>query len=167
MLKPVYTLAVAAVGGLIGVKLKLPAGALIGAMLAVGVYNLLSNQADMPSELRVGIQIAAGAMIGARVTRDTLMGLKEMLVPAIIMVAAVLAINFLVGYIIFKTSRLDLATSLYASAPGGMTEMTLAADAMGADAPKVAILQLIRLLCVLSFLPFLQKLVIGFLARGD
>lgn len=163
--KLVFPALAALAGGLIANKLRIPAGALIGAMIAVGAYNLLRTEANIPAELRVGIQIAAGALIGSRITSGALAGMKGLVLPALIMIGAVLATNFAIGFILYKTGRIDLSTALFASAPGGLTEMTLAADAVGADAPKVAALQLVRLICVLSFLPFLQRVVVGLMDK--
>ncbi len=155
------TLLIAAAGGILGYKLKLPAGAMIGAMVAVGAYNIFNNQAYIPPQFRLGIQIAAGAMIGLQINREILSGLKMLLVPSLIMVGAVIAVCFIAGFLMHKFTGLDLTTALFASAPGGMTEMSLAADSLGANAPQVAVLQLIRLLSVIIFLPFLVRFILG------
>ncbi len=155
------TLLFAAIGGILGDKIKLPAGALIGAMVAVGAYNIFGNQAYMPPQFRLGIQILAGAMIGLQINQETLSGLKMLLVPALIMIVSVMAICFTAGFLMYKFTGLDLTTALFASAPGGMTEMSLAADSLGANAPQVALLQLIRLLSVIIILPFLVRFILG------
>jgi membrane AbrB-like protein len=156
--KFVLTAAVAIGGGLLGHYLKIPAGAMIGSMLAAALYNIITKQAAVPRYLPLVLQIAAGAMIGARMTRENILSLKDMVIPALIIVFGVVIINFTIGLLITKFSSLDLATSLFASAPGGMTEMTLAANAMGADTPKVALLQLLRLISVITLLPVLLRL---------
>jgi len=156
--KFLYTVLIAAAGGLIGVYFKIPAGAMICSMLAVALYNILSNQAYVPKNTTIVLQIAAGAMIGARMTKEDILGMKDMIVPIIIIVFGVVIINFSIGLLITKFSKLDMATSLFASAPGGLTEMTLAANDLGADTPKVAILQLLRLVSVITLLPVLLRL---------
>lgn len=159
------TMMVATVGGLIGLKLKIPAGALIGAMFAVGIYNIMGRESYIPANVRIAIQIVAGAMIGLQVGKDTILGLKDMVVPAVIIIFGVVVINLVIGLLIAKFSNLDLATSLFASAPGGLTEMTLAANALGADTPKVALLQLLRLVSVITILPLILRYVLQAAAR--
>ncbi|NPV54892.1 MAG: hypothetical protein HPY71_15480 [Firmicutes bacterium] len=39
----IVTIIVATIGGLAGYKLRIPAGAMIGAMFAVGVYNIIGG----------------------------------------------------------------------------------------------------------------------------
>lgn len=159
------TMLVAVAGGLLGYRLKLPAGALIGSMLAVAAYNLISERAHVPHGVRVGIQIMAGAIIGMRVNREALLTLKTLLLPALVIVLSVLVINFAVGFLLYRLTRLDLATCLFGSAPGGVVEMTLAAEALGADPAKVAVMQLLRLFSVLSFMPFLLRAAVLLLNR--
>ena len=48
--KFITTLLVAALGGLIGIKLKIPAGAIFGAMVFTAVYNMLTASAYVPEE---------------------------------------------------------------------------------------------------------------------
>ena len=161
MEKLCYTLIAAAAGGILGYQLRLPAGALIGSMIGVGIYNISTNQAYMPHYFRIGAQIVAGAMIGLRINRETIHGFKELIGPALIIIVAVLAVCIIAGLLMHKFTGLDLTTALFASAPGGMTEMSLAADSLGGNTPQVALLQLVRLLSTLIILPFVAKLIIG------
>lgn len=165
LVKILGTLLAATAGGLLFYKLRVPAGALIGSMLAVAVYNLASDKAVVPYGVRVGIQILAGAIIGVRVSRETLLSLKTMIGPVAIIVASVLAINLIVGFVLYKVTGMDLATCLFGAAPGGVVEMTLAGEALGADTPKVALMQLVRLFSVMSFMPFILRAAINLLNR--
>ena len=49
-----------------------------------------------------------------------------------------LALNLAVGFFIWRVTDLDLLTSLFCAAPGGMTDTPLIALDMGADASMVA-----------------------------
>lgn len=105
-------------------------------------------------------------MIGLRVDKNTIMELKDMIIPAVIMVFGTIFVNLAVGILIARLSNLDLATALFASAPGGMTEMTLAANALGADTPKVALLHLSRLINVVALLPVVLRYFLHTVARS-
>ena len=119
----------------------------------------------MPLQMQVIVQIVAGAMIGLRINASTFADLKAIIFPALIMVFSVVIIGFIIGFMLYRFTGMDLATALFASAPGGLTEMTLAADSMGAEAPKVAMLQMLRLTCVISLMPFIIKTTVGFLEK--
>lgn len=61
--------------------------------------------------------------------------------------------NLSLGFLIFKTSKFDLTTSLFATAPAGVSDMALIADEIGADSTKVSVLQIIRLTAAVSIFP--------------
>ncbi|MFA6707986.1 MAG: AbrB family transcriptional regulator, partial [Sphaerochaetaceae bacterium] len=83
-------------GGLIFKKLKVPAGAMIGAMLAIAVVNsLLREPASCPIEIRIAMQICSGLIIGSRLTKRDLIELRVMLFPVLILIVMLLSITFL------------------------------------------------------------------------
>lgn len=151
------TILVAITGGLIGIYFKIPAGAMVGSMVAVVLFNLLWGHAYFPQDLRKIVQIAAGALIGSRMSRKDILELKGLLKPGIMLVFGLLTINFVFGFVIHLTSPVDMATALLATAPGGLSDMALIASDMGADVSVVTVLQLLRLVSVISLFPFLTK----------
>ena len=58
-------------GALIARRLKVPAGALIGSMLAVVLCSITTGYGEAyPADLRIVIQIVSGLIIGSRFTRS-------------------------------------------------------------------------------------------------
>ncbi|WZL71905.1 AbrB family transcriptional regulator [Clostridiaceae bacterium 35-E11] len=157
MEKIIYTLIVAGIGGMIGIKLKIPAGALVGAMVFVAIYNIWSGKGYIPTNFKLVAQIMVGGMLGLNFTMETIHGLKAMLIPAVIMVLGLMVLNLLLGFLLYKTTGLNLITALFSSAPGGLTEMVLTSEAYGADTSKVALLHLMRLISVITILPLVIK----------
>ena len=157
MEKLMLTAVAAIAGGLIGHFCKIPSGAMIGSMLGVALLNIFWNKAALPPNYAVVLQIAAGAMVGTRITMDTVASLKNLVVPVLIIVFGVVVINFALGLAISRFSSLDITTAMFSSSPGGMTEMALAADSLGADISIVALLQLIRLLTTITLMPPLLR----------
>ena len=149
------TMAIAAVGGVIGYKLKLPAGAMLGAMVATVIFNLITHHAVFYADLRVVVQLLAGAMIGSRMNRDVLLGMKRLTVPILILVASMFVLNMVFGSALYLFSSLSAPTALFAAAPGGASEMAIVAGELGANAAHVAILQLARLVIIYTCLPFI------------
>ena len=80
------------------------------------------------------------------------------MLPAAAVAVNCVMVNYLLGFLIHKTCGLDLPTSLFASVPAGMSDMALVSLEQGGDAPKVAVLQLVRYLCVMAFMPSLTKI---------
>jgi|SRR5690554_35808 len=164
-MKLITTVVIAILGGLLGHKLRIPAGGILGAMMAVGVYNLLGKEAYLPANIGVAAQIMAGAIIGLRVNKATILGLKDMLIPSVIIVFGVLLTSLVIGFVISKFSDMSLATCLFASAPGGITEITLASGDFGADTAKVALLQSLRLVSVIAILPNALRVLLRFFSN--
>ena len=150
---------VAAVGGFIGTKLKLPAGAMLGAMIATVIMQMIFEQPALPQGLRVVLQLASGILIGSRVAKKDAIGLKRLALPVIVLITCMLIINIVVGTTMYQFSYLDIATSLFASAPGGLMDMTLISSELGANSAYVALLQLSRLIFIFTcMVPFYRKI---------
>lgn len=156
-IKLILTLIAALLGGLTALRLKIPAGAVIGSMFTVAIFNIITGDAFLPQNVRVATQIVAGAFIGLGIKRRDLLGLKLILKPAIILALGMISLNLIIGYIMHKITGIDLITSLFACAPGGLVDMSLISQDMGADTSKVAILQLIRVMSVLMLMPAILK----------
>ena len=155
MEKTLITLIIAAVGGLIGLKLKIPAGPLIGAIVAVAAYNIFTGNAKIPVNLKIIAQIILGGVIGLSINMEAVKGLKTVIVPGLILVAVLFVFSVIAGLIISRTTGMDLYTALFSCSPGGLSEMTIIADSYGADISKVVLVHLIRILSVILFFPII------------
>lgn len=153
------TLIIGLIGGLTALKLKVPAGAMVGAMLLVAIFNVMTGRAYLPQDVRIVTQIAAGAFIGAGIKRKDVLDLKNMIKPAVLMVTSMIILDLFMGYIMYKMTGIDLITSLFACAPGGIVDMSLISNDLGADSSKVAILQLVRLMSVMMLFPIMMKFI--------
>ena len=155
------TIAVAAAGGLVLLKCKVPGGMLVGAIVSVVLLNLITDQAYIYPQARVLAQVLTGAYIGCMVTKEDLERMPKVIAPYFTVMASFLALNFFVGAFICRVTDLDLMTSLFCAAPGGMTDIPLIALDMGADASMVAVMQFVRMVFGMGCLP----LVIVFTGR--
>lgn len=153
------TTVLASVAGLIGYILKVPAGTMTFSMAAVGAFNIICDKGYMPLNLRRLTQMFAGALIGSRVTYADVIELKGILVPALILLIGIIAVNLFIGFLINRTSSLELITSLLASAPGGLSDIAIIAKELGGDAPKIAVLHSVRVITVIGIFPILIKIV--------
>ena len=154
-----FTLGVGVIFGVTGYILKIPAGALSFSMIGVGIFNIFLNRGYMPMSLRRLIQMFGGALIGTRVELKDIFEIGSLLHLVIIVVIGFLIMNIVIGFILYKVTDLSLATSLFASAPGGVSDISIIASEMGADTPKVAVIQLMRLVSIVSFYPFLIQVI--------
>lgn len=155
------TIAIALIAGGIGKLSHIPAGTLVFALFATAMRNIKTEgKAYFPVRLRYVAQSCAGALVGCMVTMNAIRGIKELLLPALIVAINCALINYLLGFWIYKTNPyLELSTCLFASLPAGLSDMALISMDFGGDAPKVAILQLVRYCVTMAVLPTLIRLV--------
>lgn len=147
------TLAIAAAGGLLGRKLRIPAGTILGAIVFVVIFNLATDLAFVPADSRVLLQILAGIVLGSSVTKKDVLSLRLLLLPCLVLVTGMIILNFFFGFLMFRFGGLDLKTALFATAPGGLVDMALIADELGANMLQVSGLHLFRILFIFIALP--------------
>ncbi|MEA4954241.1 MAG: AbrB family transcriptional regulator [Pseudoflavonifractor sp.] len=161
------TLAVGCAGGILAVRAKMPAGALVGAMISVAVFNLVTGVAYLPWFVRPCAQAVAGAFIALPLTRDRLKDMKQVVKPTAIIVTGMLAFSILCGYLCHGISggKVSLMSSFLMSTPGGMSDIVLMTPELGGDSFQVSAVHVIRNFVILSGFPLLDTLLIRFLIR--
>ncbi|MDQ7820933.1 MAG: AbrB family transcriptional regulator [Armatimonadota bacterium] len=153
-------LAVGTAGGYVALRLRLPAGALLGSLLAVlAAHALIPGLPALDPQIRRGIQILVGTALGSRISPQTLHRLRRVLPAVAVVVAATVAGTLGGALLVAGLLRVDMGTALLASTPGGMPEMILMADALHRDVPLVTVIQLVRVLLTLIVLVPLARLV--------
>ncbi|WP_312645399.1 AbrB family transcriptional regulator [Hydrogenoanaerobacterium sp.] len=134
-------------------RMKIPGGTLVGAIVGATTLNILFAAAFVPVQAKVFAQIIAGAFIGSTVERSDLRRLRHIYKPAAVLLGTYLVLNITLGFLILFVSDLDAATAFFSSVPGGISDIPLIAADMGANAPKVAVLQFVRLVVGVGIFP--------------
>lgn len=144
-------------GGWIAYWAGVPGGALVGSMVAVGALRLLGAPVrEVSSGMRRSAQVVIGVMLGVSFNwRDLLLG--EVLLPALALSGLLLALSFFVAWVVVRRTGWPWSTALLSTAPAGMTEISISADAMGIDGSVVAVLHLVRITTVVTLVPWLVR----------
>ncbi len=161
------TIGIAIVGGLIGLKLKIPAGAIVGALLLTGLYNIVTGMATMPTYTSLFTQVGTGAFVGAQVGREDVVRLRKMLLPAGLALGMIMACSVTMGFTMTIVSDLDLVTAMFSCATGGILEMSLICDELGGNATFTALFQTLRVVIVVSFIPSMIAYALRKLPKQD
>jgi membrane AbrB-like protein len=149
------TFLVAALFGFVCLKLKIPGGMLVGAILGVASLNIFTGMAVMPYPAKFTAQATAGAFIGFQVKRDDLSRMKALLRPALLMLTCMMLTNLVVGFGIYAVGTMDLVTAMMCAVPGGMGDTPLIAADMGANAGQVVVMQFVRMCFGIGVFPSL------------
>ena len=147
------TILVAAAGSYLFYKFRIPAGALIGAIIFSAALNIITGVGTFPGFMKTVLQAVAGAFIGQRVTRNDLAELRRTLAAGILMFFTMGLYSILVGLMLFKVTQLDLATALVSAMPAGLSDIAVVSSDLGANSTQTTVVHTIRTLFAIIILP--------------
>lgn len=143
-------------GGYLGLRLHIPAGAMLGSMLFAGLLSVMLNKKyNNKSAVRALAQIGLGLVMGQRVDAEILSRLAALFLPVLGVSAVMLAGCVLLAFVQYKTTKYDLTTCLMCSAPAGMSQIALYAEETGTDVFTVSIFHTARLVSIVIIYPWL------------
>jgi membrane AbrB-like protein len=149
-----WTFLAAFAGGYVGMKLKIPAGALIGALVATVAVRFIGAKAkEVPHIFGFVAQVLIGLIIGAGVTLDLLEHLSKCWVPLVISILGLVLIGLVFGLLIHKMGFLDFPTAYLGTSPGAMSAIVLLGVEYGANGAVVALFHFLRIIVVLITAP--------------
>ncbi len=136
----------------------IPVPAMLASLVAVSVTNMFVFPTLFPRRFRQGAQIAAGVLVGSRVTPSTIAGLGELIVPISIMLFGFLVFHMAIAWLVSKTTRLHKGIAMFCMIPAGVSDIALVASEMHYQSPVIALLQMVRLLSCITIFPIVIKL---------
>ncbi|GAB7388073.1 AbrB family transcriptional regulator [Bacillaceae bacterium] len=150
------TALVALGGGFFFTRLHVPLSWLLGPMTAVIVYQNLTGRALAwhPSLRNSGLLIL-GLVLGSSFHREAVNEIIPHVPYMFLTTLLLVAFAFLMGSWMGKRTGLNQGTGLYASVPGGLSQMVaLSQETEGVDETAVAFIQTIRVISVIFLVPF-------------
>lgn len=128
---------------------------MIGPLFAIAGARLTGAPVDAPPGARYLGQWIIGSALGLYFT-PTVVRQVEHFAPWMVL-AAVYALGTAVicGWVLAWLARVDRRTAFFASVPGGATEMSILAERFGARTDMVVVAQSLRIVLVVSVIPFL------------
>lgn len=125
-----------------------PAALLLGPMVAGIAVGTNGGRLKVPASSFWLAQAVIGCMIAAAVEPDILVSFAESWPLFLAVVLAVICASSLLGWLMSHWKVLPGTAAVWGSSPGAATAMMLMADAFGADARLVALMQYLRVLFV-------------------
>jgi membrane AbrB-like protein len=160
MLPLVAMLAIGVVAGLIGQRLRVPAGAFL---VPFALASLLNSSGTVTIELPDWLLVVAFTLLGWNIglgfSRTILMHARRALVPTILSILALIGFSgLLAGSLIFLLG-IDPLTAYLATSPGGLDSIAVIAASSNVDIAFVMTLQTARLILVTIIGPWLARFV--------
>lgn len=159
--------AIAIASAFIRKKLHLSTPTLLGPVIGTGAYLVWSGGTApvVPPFWLDTAQLFAGAYIGSCIDLQKIKSYHGMGPILLFGVLLVLAVSMVLGFLISRFTGIDLATAFLSTAPGGLSEMGIAALVVGADAGTMTAYQLTRVLFIMGIFPYLARLIVAFYNR--
>ncbi|MEN1761998.1 AbrB family transcriptional regulator [Anoxynatronum sibiricum] len=149
LVRTLFPIFVGIIGGWGALKLKVPAGPLIGSFLAVALVSLKSEGLNRPPmQLRLILQMGMGATIGNSMAGSSHLVNAELAVLTGLFSIFIIFSSMGVYLVLRRITQWEKTTCLLAAAPAGTMVMTLLADELQANALIVSLMHLARQLTV-------------------
>jgi membrane AbrB-like protein len=156
----IQTIAVASVFGIIGKLLNIPAGILVFSMIGVGFFKLRFNKACMPMWAKRLAQVLSGAYIGCCISYSDVKELKYLIVPALLLLLGYFATCIFGGKLLSKYFNMSIKEAMLAATPAGASDMALISSDLGVHSNDLNVLQIIRLVVVVSVFPQIINIIV-------
>lgn len=149
------TLGVAALGGIFFVLIGVPGGAMSGAVIAVALLSLTGKARGLTGPLRVTGLCIVGVAIGSVVGPDTFAHMAAYPASIALMAVCVVLMSALSVAVWVYYLKWPLSMAVLSSVPGSMSYIVAVSLTMGADAARIAVVQMSRVIFLVTLLPFL------------
>ncbi|MBU8906003.1 AbrB family transcriptional regulator [Desertibacillus haloalkaliphilus] len=161
MIRWIQLLMLACIGGLLGHWAGIPVGALLGALLFVAVYQVMTHKLPViPANAKRAIQMLLGANIGLAFSSETVAVMKSIWLPALLIPLLQLSIGVIIGLILIRFLKIDIATAFCCSVPAGMSEIAFLAETYKASLPLVVTVHICRVFFLVFTIPFIIYLIL-------
>ena len=146
-------------GGLVGSRLKIPAGSLIVAMLTIIAFKLITKiHWEMPKGFNLLLQIALGIMVGSSFQPAMLPVLKKLFFPVLTSTVTLVGVGMLLAIVFTKMHILDAPAAYLGTSPGAMSALIVLAFESGSSATLVVCFHFFRVVFVILTAPLFLKI---------
>lgn len=140
---------------------SVPASILIGPMLAGIALGLAGTSIQVPRAAITAAQGVVGCLIATSITPEVLGEVVRDWPALLFGVAATIVASSLVGFLCARYGRLPGPVAAWGSAPGAAAAMVTMAGEFGADARLVAVMQYVRVICVVLSASLVSRAMLG------
>lgn len=149
----ILTIIIAAIFGIIGKFSNIPSATMVFSMFSVIAFKLITNKAYLPKWVRKFAQMMSGAYIGSGIGLNEIFDMKVIILPAFILILTYLIGCFIIGKILNSKFNMPIREAMLASIPAGASDMALISADLGVQSTNLIVLQVIRLVVVISVFP--------------
>lgn len=147
-------------GAWVGVRLRVPGGALIGAMVAVIVLKTILKQSwPVTGNYSLLVQALAGIMVGIRYDLNMAKVIDVVAGPVVVSTIVLVSVGLLLSLFVTKIWPLDIYTAYLGTSPGAMSALIPLADDSPANVAFVGAFHFFRVVFIILIAPLIYKLI--------
>jgi membrane AbrB-like protein len=151
-------LALATMGWLVGTYTRLPAGSFLIPTLLYFLLGLAGvNLGGWPWPILASAYIIMGLQIGGRFRPETVTMIRSVILPVVGTTLLLLVASVVLAFLVEHLMHIGLVAAYLAATPGGLDSVAAVATDLHIDTTVVVSMHLVRLLCVLTFGPWLAR----------
>ena len=154
----IFSLLLAVISSLIAYYLGLPLPWMLGPLMGCGFFAAIGKPVIIGKKPRPICRALLGCTIGANFGPEILNRFSEIGVSLLFIPGFVLIMGLTTFLYLSKIMKMDRSTSIYGSIPGGLNEMVILGQEIGADPRTLVLIHATRIVVVV----FLASLVILF-----
>ncbi len=152
-------LTIGMIGGIVGEKLKIPAGAMIGSMLAVILFKIFSQTAwSLPKGSGLVLQVVLGVMVATTFHPNMLKSFNTIAIPVMVSTFALVGIGVVLSILFARLGLLDFNTAYLGTSPGAMSALIVLALDSDANPTIVTCFHFFRVVFIILTAPVIYRL---------
>jgi len=146
-------------GALLFTLLKIPGGAMTGAMISVVLYILISGHVPdkAPNWLTFIVYTCVGVLIGGMYKPGMFQAVRETWPTLALSTAAILLAGCICAWMVTRSGVLSINSAYLATSPGGFSAI-MGLSLTNEEAPIVMVYHLVRLYAVVLLAPYIGRL---------
>ena len=161
------TLAIGFTGAVVASYAGLPAAPLIGSAIAVSLASLCNLTRTIPVGFRAIAFSIIGSSLGSSLTRDFVSHAIHWPLSLFILTICVITIMISCSFVLIRVFDQSAETAILATSPGALAySISIALEGVG-DVRSIVVIQSVRLLLIIAFLPFILDYFSGHPGGGD
>lgn len=157
---------ISGIGGFLLSLTGLSIGWLVGTLLTAVLFAIFAPELTQRITGGHGLggnwmksgQILLGIQMGRQMNPSILHVFRQDWLLIITMILVSILMALICGIVLYRFSRADLMTSLYATTPGGLSAMIVIAEDVGANNAVVSVIQTMRVILVVGTIPMILSL---------
>lgn len=148
-------------GGLIGLYSRVPAGTMLGAVLAVVSFKYYLNVSwATPKAYGFIGQVCLGVLVALTYTPGMVEKLSNIFMPMLFSTLMLIICGIVLAVVMVKWCSMDLATAFIATSPGGMSALVPMAVDMKVNPTLIASFHFFRIFLVVLTAPVIFKIIL-------